>query len=404
MNASGAGAAPRNARFPALTREQALEWYRRTRERTRALFSIPTPDAYYERPIPLRNPIVFYDGHLPAFVVNTLVKYGYGKRGVDDGLEVLFARGIDPESADAVDGSAGWPDRDAVRRYVSAADALIEKTLREEPVREDLVVMILEHEVMHQETFLYMLHELPYAKKRGTARFAGASSMRDTPPDRRVAVPAGVAQLGNCDTFAWDNELPPQRVEVEAFEIDALSVTNGRYLAYVEETGAKPPHFWTTVDGRWYWRGMFAPVPLPLDGPVYVTQEEATAFARWAGGRLMTEAEWHRAADAAGTFAAGCFDFAAFDPVPAGSYPPNGRGIYDLAGNGWEWTSTVFDGFPGFEPMPSYPQYSVEFFDSAHFVMKGASPVTARELLRPSFRNWFRPNYPYVYAKFRLVW
>ena len=77
--------------------------------------------------------------------------------------------------------------------------------------------------------------------------------------------------------------------------------------------------------------------------------------------------------------------------------------MHDLIGNGWEWTSTVFAPFDGFRPMASYPEYSADFFDGQHFVMKGASPATPRELLRPSFRNWFRPNYPYVYATFRCV-
>ena len=78
-------------------------------------------------------------------------------------------------------------------------------------------------------------------------------------------------------------------------------------------------------------------------------------------------------------------------------------GAHDLVGNGWEWTSTPFAPFPGFRPMASYPEYSADFFDGGHYVMKGASPATARELLRPSFRNWFRPHYPYVYATFRLA-
>jgi formylglycine-generating enzyme required for sulfatase activity len=79
------------------------------------------------------------------------------------------------------------------------------------------------------------------------------------------------------------------------------------------------------------------------------------------------------------------------------------HGVHDLVGNGWEWTSTVFEPFAGFTPMRSYPEYSADFFDGHHFVMKGASPATARELIRPSFRNWFRGNYPYVYAKFRTA-
>jgi len=77
--------------------------------------------------------------------------------------------------------------------------------------------------------------------------------------------------------------------------------------------------------------------------------------------------------------------------------------VHDLVGNGWEWTSTTFAPLPGFRPLPSYPEYSADFFDGRHFVMKGASPATDASLLRRSFRNWFRPRYPYVYAAFRCV-
>ena len=154
---------------------------------------------------------------------------------------------------------------------------------------------------------------------------------------------------------------------------------------------------------------MFEAVPLPLDWPVYVSQAEASAYARWQGRRLMTEPEFHRATygtsdrEAIAQAPPGHYDFAGFDPVPVGSFPPSPFGIFDLVGNGWEWTSTIFAPFDGFTPMASYPEYSADFFDGQHYVMKGASPATARELVRPSFRNWFRANYPYVYAKFRTV-
>jgi formylglycine-generating enzyme required for sulfatase activity len=164
---------------------------------------------------------------------------------------------------------------------------------------------------------------------------------------------------------------------------------------------------------------MFEDIPLPLAWPVYVSQAEARAFARWKGRRLPTEAEFHRAAfgtpdgserqfpwgDAAPDGSRGNFDFAHWEPVPAGSRPAGASawGVQDLVGNGWEWTSSVFEPFPGFRPMVSYPEYSADFFDGQHFVMKGASQATARDLIRRSFRNWFRPNYPYVYATFRTA-
>jgi formylglycine-generating enzyme required for sulfatase activity len=156
-----------------------------------------------------------------------------------------------------------------------------------------------------------------------------------------------------------------------------------------------------------------------VDWPVYVTWAEAAAFARWRGRRLPTEAEFHRAAygtpegherqfpwgDALRGRPPANFDFVRWDPDPVGSHPDGASafGVQDLVGNGWEWTATVFGPFEGFVPLASYPEYSADFFDGDHFVMKGASPVTARGLVRPGFRNWFRPRYPHVYATFRTV-
>jgi formylglycine-generating enzyme required for sulfatase activity len=208
---------------------------------------------------------------------------------------------------------------------------------------------------------------------------------------------------------------------VPAFEIDVHDVTNAEFLdfvnaggyrtralwrdedwAWLQAEGLQHPNFWTSRDGTWYWRGMFEDIPLPGSWPVYVSQAEACAYARWQGRRLPTEAEWHRAAEGATPVN---IDFASWEPVPAGSHPERASeyGVHDLVGNGWEWTSTVFGPFDGFEPMAAYPEYSAEFFDGQHYVIKGASPATARELVRPSFRNWFRPNYPYVYATFRTA-
>jgi formylglycine-generating enzyme required for sulfatase activity len=254
-------------------------------------------------------------------------------------------------------------------------------------------------------------------------------------------VPAGRATVGARRgeiPFGWDNEFEAVEVHVPAFTIDRYDVTNAAFLEFVEAGGyrdsrwwteddlawlrdedVRHPRFWYQQDGRWYWRGMFAAFPLPPSWPVYVSQCEASAYARWRGRRLPTEAEYCRAAygtpagrerpypwgdDPPGVIH-GHFDFSGWDPQPVGQHPA-GRsawGVDDLVGNGWEWTSTVFAPLPGFRPIPSYPEYSADFFDGRHFVMRGASSATARELLRPSFRNWFRPHYPYVYAAFRCV-
>ena len=417
-----------------MTGERIVDWWRSTRARTKLLFGIPCPDTYYERPIPLRNPIVFYEGHLPAFAVNTFVKLALKKKGIDDAYEKLFERGIDPDDEKNVPaGTSLWPKREDVQRYGATADALIERLLLTERIEDDGVpqlrhgeaaLCLSEHELMHQETFLYMMHNFPYNKKvrqwsaaRPRAAAAAGDGRRFT-----IRIPAGIATLGNDleqTGFGWDNEFPAHQVEVPAFTIDKHNVTNGEYLDFMNATGAPPPHFWLRKDGEWFWRGMFDLAPLPLDCPVYAMYDEAEAFAKWRGARVPTEAEYHRAAfgtpsgeerlypwgDELPDRTRGNFDFANWDPVPVGSYPAGASawGVHDLVGNGWEWTSTTFAGFPGFEAMPSYPVYSSDFFDGQHYVLKGASPATGRELVRRSFRNWFRNNYPYLYATFRCA-
>jgi formylglycine-generating enzyme required for sulfatase activity len=410
-----------HAAYPAgVSRDDLVHWFRRGRAFSREVFSIPVDEAYYDRPIALRNPIVFYEGHLPAFNINTLMKLALRCRGIDEHFETLFARGIDPDSPDAVKSPADvWPSRAEVQAYGARADGIIEDALRHGPIERDdgqAAFTILEHEQMHQETLMYMFHQLTYEKKHRRAerriQSAGVAATRQR-------IPGGEVTLGNRGSFGWDNEFPQHKVEVADFTIDQHSVTNGQYLEYVSATGAEPPRFWLRQDGAWFWRGMFELVPLPLDWPVWVSHDEAAAYARWRGMRLPSEREYHRAAfgtpsgeernhpwgDEPPDETRGNFGFTHWDPVPAGSYPAGASawGVHDLAGNGWEWTSTVFDGFTGFEPMASYPQYSADFFDGQHYVLKGASPATFPELIRRSFRNWFRPNYPYVFAKFRCV-
>lgn len=408
----------------AADRQDAIAWYRQNRARTRAMFDLIVPGAYYERPIALRNPIVFYEGHLPAFSIIAFINRGLGRPGVDPRLEALFARGIDPDSEAQADPRSGagtvWPSRDEVLRFADAADALVLDAMQHAPLDESRPAMrhleglftALEHEAMHQETLAYMWNRLPHAQKvRPT--YLPYELKAPAPQPAVVTIPAGDATLGRTrgQGFGWDNEFDEHAVHVEAFDIDVHSVTNADFLPFVEAGHVEPPAFWLRRDGEWYWRGMFEDIPLPLAWPVYVSYEAAAAYASAKGRRIMTEAEFHRAAygtpsgDERATTAAGHSNFASWHPVPAGSRPDavSAFGVHDLVGNGWEWTSTVFAPFAGFEPMVSYPEYSADFFDGQHYVLKGASPVTAKELTRRSFRNWFRPNYPYVYAKFRTV-
>ena len=441
--------------FTASQRDACVGWFLRNRRRSRSLFELISPQAYYARPIALRHPLVFYEGHLAAFSVNTLLGRGLGRGPLHASFDQLFERGIDPAEDSTVDSVERWPSRDEVLAYCARAENAVTEALRsdqllraEHPAVRDgsAVYTILEHEAMHHETLLYMFQQLPYDTKRCPLGYRPTVGTRP-PPAATVRIPAGRATLGadrQQAHFGWDNEFPEHSVDVPAFTIDVYDVTNQDYLAFIDAGGytrpeywtaenwtwrmrerLAPPTFWVRRGSRWYWRGLFAEIELPAAWPVYVSHAEASAFARWQGKRLPTEAEYHRAAFGTpeglerahpwgdeppqpvgnGNAAHGNFDLVQWDPMPVGSFPAGASawGVHDLVGNGWEWTSTVFAGFDGFTPMSVYPGYSADFFDGGHYVMKGASSATARELVRRSWRNWFRPRYPYPYATFRCV-
>jgi gamma-glutamyl hercynylcysteine S-oxide synthase len=355
------------------------------REQTDALFAILPPDGLYDRPITQRHRWIFYIGHVDAFDWNQIARFELGEPSFHPSFDDLFEFGIDPGQGQIPsDLPSDWPSVEEVISYSRTSRLKIDNFFhRASPER---IQIAIEHRVMHAETLAYMLHQMP--RERAVERPRSGSS----PAHSLVEIAAGPTTLGRSrgDGFGWDNEFEAHTVHVPAFAIDPYKVTNGQWLQFFRD-GGPPAPFWVERDGEWYVRGMFVDYPLPLDWPVYVSQQQATAYARWRGVELPTEAEWDRVAP---TTLEGNFDFRRWDPVPVDASP---------AGNGWEWTSTVFAPFPGFRPTPGYEGYSANFFDGEHYVMKGGSPRTAARLLRRSFRNWFRPDYPYIYAGFRCV-
>ena len=427
-------------------------------ERTDRLLALIAPSAVLDRPIALRHPFIFYVGHLPAFAWNQVCRGLLGRPSFNARFDEMFDRGIDPDVDDPTRVHAHpevpdtWPDladvhayRDRVREAIltaidEVADAPVGRVMA---TNGRALLLALEHEQMHQETLLYMLHQLPLSRMSRRA-LTPVYATGDAVRARSIAIEAGLATLGaDFDTldFGWDNEFPRLTVEVPRFVIDSVPVTNGVFLEFVEgggydrrdlwapddwswkeAVGLHHPMAWIPADGNWRYRTLLDELPLrAVHGwPVYVSLAEARAFARWRGRRLPTEAEYHRAAygepgggerpfpwgDAEPAPHHGNFDFAHWAPVPAGSHPAgtSAWGVHELVGNGWEWTETPFAPFPGFEAyIPGYPGYSADFFDAKHHVIKGASWATDRRLVRRSFRNWYQARYPYVFAKFRCV-
>ncbi len=445
--------------------DRILERLRAAWSRSDEIFDLVGSDALHERPISLRHPFVFYLGHLPAFGWNQVVRGLLGREGFQPLFDDLFERGIDPleESASGAAGEQAWPPvteilayRDRVRDELCAAlPAVRARSSQDVMAAGDRVYhVVLEHELMHHETLLYMLQQRGGALRGADAArpaWAAVAASRagpeaDTSAARpgAVAIPAGTASLGadfDAQPFGWDNEFPTQQVPVPGFSIDALPVTNARYAAFVADggyadarlwpdgadearrrLGLEQPHFWSRRDGQTFVRTLQGDVPWDQSAswPVSVSWIEARAFALWEGRRLPTEAEYHRAAygtpegttrrwpwgDEPPAAQHGNFGMRRGAPVPVGSHPAGASafGVHELVGNGWEWTSTRFGPLPGFDAyMPHYPGYSADFFDERHYVMLGASWATDAGLVRRSLRNWFQDRYPYVFTKFRCV-
>ncbi len=301
-------------------------------------------------------------------------------------------------------------------------------------------VMVEQHEQMHVETML-ATHQL-----REGEPVLGAGA--DLPPGRAVPhdsvlVPAGEFVLGVDGTdepWSLDNERPAHRVQLPAFRIGRVPVTNAEYRRFVEAGGYAQPQWWSA--GGWahrtatglqrpqFWtpdnaaRRRFGLVEeLPGDEPVqHVCFFEAQAYARWAGARLPTEQEWEKACawdpasgrrrrwpwgDAPWTPALANLGGAALRPAAAGAYPAGASayGVEQLIGDVWEWTSSSFEPWPGFRPM-LYRQYSAPFFGSpdAYRVLRGGSWAVGGNTIRPSFRNWDLPIRRQIFAGFRLAW
>ena len=300
--------------------------------------------------------------------------------------------------------------------------------------------MVVQHEHQHDETML-ATHQL----RRGDPVLPPATDGLPAPTDSalladEVLVAGGPFVMGtSSDPWAYDNERPAHEVEVPAFWIDTTPVSNAAYRAFIEAGGYDDPRWWTT--GGWEWRtksGKRAPAfwvregsswlrrrfgrlePLPDTEPVqHVCFFEADAYARWAGKRLPTEAEWEKAAswdpasrskrrypwgDAAPSSSTANLGQVRFHPAGVGSFPAGASayGVRQLLGDVWEWTSTSFTGHPGFCVFP-YAEYSEVFFGADYKVLRGGSWATDPLAVRNTFRNWDYPIRRQIFAGFRCA-
>lgn len=300
--------------------------------------------------------------------------------------------------------------------------------------------MVAQHEAQHDETLLQTLQMMPsgaYSPDAGALPPGAAGAGRPDPVD----IPGGMMVMGAPEgRGALDCERPAHSVEVAPFRLDRHPVTIGRHLDFIADGGYDDDRLWSAAGRRWR-RGSGARAPLhwhpdgaagwtrtafgrtasvdPGEILCHISFFEAEAHARWAGGRLPTEAEWEFAArhdplsphDAWAPWGDATHEGRAnlgqssFRPAPAGAYPHGAApsGCAQMLGDVWEWTSTEFDAYPGFRAFP-YREYAAPFFRDGYRVLRGGAWATQAIAARTTFRNWDHPGRRQIFAGLRVAW
>ena len=427
--------------------EEMARLMRESRRETEALFKLVKSEADLRRP-PAEGfrPILWHLGHVGAFEGYWVLQRAKGDPTISPAYDVTF----DPIKTPR-DDSTNLPAIAEIESYLARVREGVFEFLKSSgsnshPLVRDgyLFHMVLEHEYQHQETLAYLLQLLDTRLKDGSDLKFPVSNFKsmDRVGGEMVQVPGGPFELGSRGyPFAYDNEQPPHIVELPGFRIDRYPVNNSEYEQFIEANGydtrslwsdegwawkeenrIQCPLYWSRAGGQssWVVREMFAEIPAPPDHPVTgVSWHEASAYARFVGKRLPTEAEWEKAAswdpetrskrrfswgDEPATARLANFANHNWSTTPVTAFPAgrSAYGCFDMTGNVWEWTSSVFVPYPGFEAYP-YREYSELWFDGDHRVLKGGSWVTREPLLRASFRNFFRPQFRAAFAGFRCA-
>ena len=426
----------------AALREHIASELARARARTTALTeAVDDPDLVSQHS-PLMSPLVWDYAHIANQEEIWLVRDVGGREAVRADIDQMYDAFQNPRaerpSLPLLSPSQTRGYVDEVRQKV--LDVLDRAPLHARRLTQSGFVfgMVVQHEQQHDETML-ATHQL---RRSGPPLQAPVPRPAVTPArPAEVLIPAGPFTMGtSTEPWALDNERPAHRRHVEAFFLDTAPVTNGGYLRFIDDggyderrwwsapgweyrqrAGLTAPLFWSRDgDGSWWRRSFGNLVPVDHDEPVlHVCLYEAQAYAAWAGRRLPTEAEWEKAArwdpvsqrsrrypwgDEDPTPERANLGQRHLRPAPAGSYPAGASpyGVHQLIGDVWEWTSSTFTPYAGFEAFP-YAEYSQVFFGADYYVLRGGSFGTDRSACRGTFRNWDYPIRRQIFAGFRTA-
>ncbi|MFI5955140.1 ergothioneine biosynthesis protein EgtB [Cryptosporangium sp. NPDC051539] len=425
---------------PEQLRTRIADELRRARDRSTVLTDAVDQDDLVRQHSPLMSPLVWDYAHIGSQEELWLVRDVGGRDPLRPDIDRIYDA-FQTKRADRP--SLPMLSPDEARAYVAEVRNKALDVLEHTPFDGRRLVeagfafgMIVQHEQQHIETML-ATHQLREGAPvlDAPAPPAGCAPARD-----EIYVPGGMFLMGtDLEPWALDNERPAHAVGVEPFWIDTDPVTNARYTAFIDAGGYEDERWWTPEgwahrhaaglrapqfwhrNGDTWWRTRFGHVePVPADEPVqHVCWYEADAYARWAGKRLPTEAEWEKAArydpesgrslrypwgdedpapenaNLGGTY---------LRPAPVGAYPAGTSplGVRGLVGDVWEWTSSDFRPYPGFAMFP-YPEYSEVFFGPEYKILRGGSWAADQSAVRATFRNWDYPIRRQIFSGFRCA-
>ena len=403
-----------------------LAAYRRVRAATEALVRGLEPEDMVAQSMDDCSPTKWHLAHTTWFFETFVLRAEPGHAPFHPAFEVLFNsyyEAVGPQFPRPRRGLLTRPTVREVLAYRAHVDAAVERRLAAEvaPELAARVELGLHHEQQHQELILMDLkHLFAQSPLRPALRpEAAAPSERPAPPLAWHAGPDGLVELGHAGAgFCFDNEAPRHRAFLRPYALASRCVTNGEYAAFVADDGYRRPElwlsdgwaavrrlgwaaplYWDLADGTGSEFTLGGPRPLDPHAPVvHVSHYEADAYARWAGARLPTEAEWETVA--AGAAIAGNFvESGRLHPTSA----PDGPGPQQLFGDVWEWTASAYLPYPGYRPAAgALGEYNGKFM-SGQMVLRGGSCVTPADHARASYRNFFPPAARWPFAGIRLI-
>lgn len=434
-----------DGRDAAAKRQQIADYFNFTSERYESLFeTLRSDEAFYQKSIPLRHPLIFYYGHTATFFVNKMLLAGLIDKRINPRFESMFAVGVDEMSWDDLDEAHyDWPPVAEVTAYRQQVKVMINKVIQKAPLKLPIdwdnpwwaILMGIEHEQIHLETSSVLIRQQQLELVKPHPDWRPCCDYGDAPENSLVEIPAGQVKIGKTfddRIYGWDNEYGEHEAAIDDFQASRLLVSNGEFLQFVEAGGyahdayweeeglawrkftkAQYPTFWHKDKQGWQLRLMTELVAMPWNWPVDVNYHEAKAFCHWKAEqtgqpvRMPTEDEWYRIYDHAGIEELGeqqapaniHLDYAA-SSCPVDQFAHGD--LYDVVGNVWQWTETPTYPFDGFKVHPIYDDFTTPTFDGQHNLIKGGSWISCGNESRRASRYAFRRHF-FQHAGFRYV-